>query len=130
CNRRKEAIDICLRLNHWRVAYELAKRLDTQDNENQQQQQQQQPQHLYLKQQQKKIDNSLSQTINHFIEQGRIIQAEAQKAKLSPNVPPLHMKKLYVLFGLLMEQYYEQSKQQVSVKPRNPTCGEVSQLTL
>ncbi|CAH8834876.1 unnamed protein product [Trichobilharzia szidati] len=141
CNRRKEAIDICLRLNHWRVAYELAKRLDTQDNENQQQQQQQ---HLYLKQQQqKKIDNSLSQTINHFSEQGRIIQAvelykragrfleasellykEAQKAKLSSNVPPLHMKKLYVLIGLLMEQYYEQSKQQVSVKPRNPTCGE------
>ncbi|CAH8435334.1 unnamed protein product [Heterobilharzia americana] len=134
-NHRKEAIDICLRFNHWRIAYELAKRLDTQDINSQQQ--------YGLKQLQKKIDDVLNQSVNHFIEKGKVIQAvelykcagrfleaaellykEAQKARTTSNIPPLYMKKMYVLIGLLMEQYYEQTKQQVNVKPRNTTCGE------
>ncbi|CAH8432453.1 unnamed protein product [Schistosoma rodhaini] len=132
CNRRKEAIDVCLRLNEWRVAYELAKSIDSQDAD-----------HHHHQEQEKRIDNLLKQSVVCFIEQGRIIEAvelykhagrfldaaellykEVQKIKQSSNRSPLYMKKMYVLIGLLMEQYYEQNKLQANVKPRNPACGE------
>ncbi|CAH8433388.1 unnamed protein product [Schistosoma curassoni] len=133
CNRRKEAIDVCLRLNEWRVAYELAKSIDSQDTDH----------HHHHQEQQKRIDNLLKQSVNCFIEQGKIIEAvelykhagrfldaaellykEVQKIKQFCNRKPLYMKKMYVLIGLLMEQYYEQNKTQANVKPRDPACGE------
>ncbi|RTG82815.1 WD repeat-containing protein 35 [Schistosoma bovis] len=137
CNRRKEAIDVCLRLNEWRVAYELAKSIDSQDTD-----------HHHHQEQQKRIDNLLKQSVNCFIEQGKIIEAvelykhagrfldaaellykEVQKIKQFCNRKPLYMKKMYVLIGLLMEQYYEQNKTQANVKPRNPACGECLRVT-
>ncbi|KAH8855133.1 WD repeat-containing protein 35 [Schistosoma japonicum] len=138
-NHRKEAIDICLRLNQWRIAYELAKYIDSHDTD-----EYQQHSHLYQKQsQQKRIDNLLNQSVNYFIEQGRIVEAielykhagrfldaaellykEVQNTKRLSNNKPLYMKKIYVLIGLLVEQYYEQNKLQADVKPRNSDCGE------
>ncbi|CAH8431792.1 unnamed protein product [Schistosoma turkestanicum] len=139
CNRHKEAIDICIRLNQWNAAYDLVKCIDSSQDD-----------HLYQQEQRKRIDHLFIQSVNSFIEQGRIIEAvelyknagryldaaellykEIQSIKQFPNnhnnnhtKPPLYMKKMYVLIGLLMEQYYEQNKLQANVKPRNPACGE------
>ncbi|VDO99124.1 unnamed protein product [Schistosoma curassoni] len=71
CNRRKEAIDVCLRLNEWRVAYELAKSIDSQDTDHHHHHHH----HHHHQEQQKRIDNLLKQSVNCFIEQGKIIEA-------------------------------------------------------
>ncbi|CAL8099606.1 unnamed protein product [Calicophoron daubneyi] len=137
CNRIKEAIDVCLELNHWQMALELVG--------------QQNggasnfggiPKHQY-EQQRQKIDRMLTQAATRLVEQGRRIQAvelykragrllaaaqlmfqEAQEASKRQDTTPLQLKKMYVLIGLLMEQYYEQSKMQAAAKAKSGTCAE------
>ncbi|KAF6769985.1 hypothetical protein AHF37_11573 [Paragonimus kellicotti] len=95
--------------------------------------------------QEQKIDRLLTQSVTRLLEQGRRIQAvelykragkllpaaqllfqEAQELSRSGKASLLQLKKIYVLIGLLIEQYYEQNKLQASTKAKMPNCPEVS----
>lgn len=54
---------------------------------------------------------------------------EAQLATRHKTASPLQLKKMYVIIGLLMEQYYEQTKLQASAKTKTESCTGVSVMT-
>ncbi|GAA50751.1 WD repeat-containing protein 35 [Clonorchis sinensis] len=134
CNRVQEAIDVHLELNNWQLAMDLIS------------------QHFpitpgmgnyHKQQQQQKIDSLLNQNIAHLLDQGRRVHAvelfkragkllqaaelmyqEARDAARKGTTSLLQLKKMYVIIGLLMEQFYEQNKLQASVKAKATNCAE------
>ncbi|OON21585.1 WD domain, G-beta repeat protein [Opisthorchis viverrini] len=134
CNRVQEAIDVHLELNNWQLALDLIN------------------QHIpitagmgnyHKQQQQQKIDSLLNQNIAHLLDQGRRVHAvelfkragkflpaaelmyqEARDAARKGTTSLLQLKKMYVVIGLLMEQYYEQNKLQASAKAKITNCAE------
>ncbi|KAF8572309.1 WD repeat-containing protein [Paragonimus westermani] len=137
CDRIKEAIDVCAELNCWQMALDLVNqqsggRKDSGDAQTRQFQLQEQ-----------KIDRLLAQSVTRLLEQGRRIQAvelykragkflaaaqllfqEAQELSRNGKATVLQLKKMYVLIGLLIEQYYEQNKLHASTKAKMSNCPE------
>ncbi|XP_071111924.1 WD repeat-containing protein 35-like isoform X1 [Haliotis cracherodii] len=105
CNRVKAAIDSCVHLNQWNTAIELAKSHNVRE-----------------------IDSLLAKYASHLLEKNKIINAielyrkaghyfDAAKLlfkiaddQMKQGSKPLYLKKLYVLGGLLIEQYHEMMK--------------------
>ncbi|KAJ8321655.1 hypothetical protein KUTeg_000126 [Tegillarca granosa] len=105
CNHIKKAIDCCVHLNQWNQAIDLAKTHNVRE-----------------------IDILLSKYASHLLEKDKVINAielyrkagnflEAAKLlfkigneQMKKKEKPLQIKKIYVLGGLLIEQYHEQMK--------------------
>ncbi|VDP77467.1 unnamed protein product [Echinostoma caproni] len=137
CNQVREAVNICVELNHWNMALELINQQTSTSNRSADLQ----------RQQYQELDRMLQQSASKLIKQGRRIQAvelykragrllmasqlmfqEAQLATKNRTASPLQLKKMYVVIGLLMEQYYEQTKLQASAKTKaESTTGGVVQ---
>lgn len=105
CNHIKAAIDCCVSLNQWNMAIDLAKTHNVRE-----------------------IDSLLAKYAQHLLEKNKIVNAielyrkaghHLEAAKLLFKIAneqrekkqkPLHIKKLFVLGGLLVEQYHETMK--------------------
>ncbi|XP_053382408.1 WD repeat-containing protein 35-like isoform X3 [Mercenaria mercenaria] len=105
CNHVKAAIDCCVNLNQWNMAIDLAKAHNVRE-----------------------IDSLLAKYAQHLLEKNKIVNAielyrkaghHLEAAKLLFKIAneqrekkqkPLHIKKLFVLGGLLVEQYHETMK--------------------
>ncbi|XP_063406795.1 WD repeat-containing protein 35-like isoform X2 [Mytilus trossulus] len=105
CNHIKKAIDCCVHLNQWNQAIELAKTHNVRE-----------------------IDSLLAKYAQHLLEKNKFVNAielyrkaghylEAAKLlfklaneQTKKKLKPLHIKKMYVLGGLLVEHYHEQMK--------------------
>ncbi|KAA0185920.1 WD repeat-containing protein 35 [Fasciolopsis buskii] len=131
CNQFREAINVCVELNQWNMALELIGQQTGTSSHSMDLQ----------KQQYHELDRLLQQSASALVRQGRRIQAvelykragrilmaaqlmfqEAQLATRHKTASPLQLKKMYVIIGLLMEQYYEQTKLQASAKTKTESC--------
>ncbi|XP_050408389.2 WD repeat-containing protein 35 [Patella vulgata] len=105
CNKIKEAIDCCVQLNQWNTAIDLAKTHNVREIDTLLAKY---AQHLLEKN--KQINAiELYRKAGHFMEAAKILykMSEDQGKQRSK---PLMMKKLYVLAGLMVEQYHEAMK--------------------
>ncbi|KAL5015359.1 hypothetical protein ScPMuIL_009629 [Solemya velum] len=105
CNHIKAAIDCCVHLNQWTAAIDLAKRHNVREIDSLLAKY---AQHLLEK---NKIINAIElyRKAGHFLEAAKLmfkLASDQAKAKGKP----LHIKKMYVLGGLLVEQYHEHMK--------------------
>ncbi|KAA3679029.1 WD repeat-containing protein 35 [Paragonimus westermani] len=137
CDRIKEAIDVCAELNCWQMALDLVNQQTGSKKGSGDAQTQQ------FQLQEQKIDRLLTQSVTRLLEQGHRIQAvelykragkllsaakllfhEAQELSRNGKATVLQLKKMYVLIGLLIEQYYEQNKLHASTKAKMSSCPE------
>uniref|UniRef100_A0A1I8HZR4 WD_REPEATS_REGION domain-containing protein n=1 Tax=Macrostomum lignano TaxID=282301 RepID=A0A1I8HZR4_9PLAT len=111
CGLVKDAINTCVQLNQWTTAIELAKQHNLRD-----------------------IDALLTQYANHLLDKNKLVNAvelyrkaghflEAAKYmhkltmdEVKKGSSPMKIKKMFVLVGMLIEQYHEQSKTQAKSK--------------
>ncbi|ESO83236.1 hypothetical protein LOTGIDRAFT_197584 [Lottia gigantea] len=105
CNQIKGAIDCCVQLNQWNTAIDLAKTHNVREID---MLLAKYAQHLLEK---NKTINAIElyRKAGHFMEAAKLIYkiAEEQGKKKGK---PLQMKKLYILAGLMIEQYHESMK--------------------
>ncbi|KAK3766441.1 hypothetical protein RRG08_056115 [Elysia crispata] len=105
CNRIKQAIDCCVHLNQWNTAIELAKAHNVREID---MLLAKYAQHLLEKN--KVLDAiELYRKAGHFMEAAKLMFKIADDQKKSGK-NPLVIKKMYVLGGLLVEQYHEAMK--------------------
>ncbi|PAA80196.1 hypothetical protein BOX15_Mlig011636g3, partial [Macrostomum lignano] len=118
CGLVKDAINTCVQLNQWTTAIELAKQHNLRD-----------------------IDALLTQYANHLLDKNKLVNAvelyrkaghflEAAKYmhkltmdEVKKGSSPMKIKKMFVLVGMLIEQYHEQSKTQAKSKAKSKRGG-------
>ncbi|XP_059152704.1 WD repeat-containing protein 35-like isoform X2 [Physella acuta] len=114
CNRIKAAIDCCVNLNQWNTAIELAKAHNVREID---MLLAKYAQHLLEK---KKVLNAIElyRKAGHYMDAAKLMFKIADdQAKSRKN--PLIIKKMYVLGGLLVEQYHEAMKLTSRAKGKN-----------
>ncbi|XP_021346413.1 WD repeat-containing protein 35-like isoform X1 [Mizuhopecten yessoensis] len=105
CNHIKKAIDCCVHLNQWNMAIELAKSNNVREIDSLLAKY---AQHLLEK---NKTVNAIElyRKAGHYLEAAKLLFQMAQE-QAKKREKPLHIKKMFVLGGLLIEQYHEQMK--------------------
>ncbi|CAG5134548.1 unnamed protein product, partial [Candidula unifasciata] len=114
CNRVKAAIDCCVHLNQWNTAIELAKTHNVQEID---MLLAKYAQHLLEK---KKVLNAIElyRKAGHFMEAAKLMFKIADDQRRC-HKNPLTIKKMFVLEGLLVEQYHEAMKLTSRAKGKN-----------
>ncbi|KAH0621957.1 hypothetical protein JD844_023742 [Phrynosoma platyrhinos] len=105
CNRPKDAVDICVNLNQWSKAVELAKQYNMKEIGSLLARYASQ-----LLEKNKPLDAvELYRKANYFFDAAKLMfKISDEEAKR--RTKPLRVKKLYVMSALLVEQYHEQMK--------------------
>lgn len=114
CNRIKAAIDCCVHLNQWNTAIELAKTHNVREID---MLLAKYAQHLLEK---KKVLDAISlyRKAGHFMDAAKLMFKIADE-QMKSHKNPLIIKKMYVLGGLLVEQYHEAMKLTSRAKGKN-----------
>ncbi|KAH9492608.1 WD repeat-containing protein 35 [Bulinus truncatus] len=114
CNRVKAAIDCCVHLNQWNTAIELAKAHNVREID---MLLAKYAQHLLEK---KKVLDAISlyRKAGHFMDAAKLMVKLAND-QVKGRKNPLIIKKMYVLGGLLVEQYHEAMKLTSRAKGKN-----------
>uniref|UniRef100_A0A0N5A7V4 Kinetochore-associated protein 1 n=1 Tax=Syphacia muris TaxID=451379 RepID=A0A0N5A7V4_9BILA len=111
CDKVNLALDICVQLNQWEKAVQLSKDHKLKDID------------LLLKKYTNELKNQnsdktlavvqLYRRSGRYIEAARIVSEIADEERKGPALP-LRLKKLYVLSGLLIEQYHQQHRNKLA----------------
>ncbi|KAK3580220.1 hypothetical protein CHS0354_012747 [Potamilus streckersoni] len=105
CNHIKDAIDCCVNLNQWNMAIDLAKTHNVKEIDSLLAKYAQ-----YLLEKNKVVNAiELYRKAGHYLEAAKLIFKMAQE-QAKAKQKPLLIKKMFVLGGLLIEQYHEQMK--------------------
>lgn len=114
CNRVREAIDMCVHLHQWNMAIDLAKQHNVREIDS-----------LLAKYATHLLEkNNLVHAIELYRKAGRYLEAAKLMYKLakeaaSKRSQPLKVKKMFVLTGMLIEQYHEHNKLQAKAKNKS-----------
>lgn len=123
CNRIRDAIDVCVHLHQWNMAIDLAKQHNVREIDS-----------LLAKYATHLLEkNNLVHAIELYRKAGRYLEAAKLMYKLAKEASakrsqPLKVKKMFVLTGLLIEQYHEHNKLQA--KAKNKTKKDVSSISI
>ncbi|XP_042302193.1 WD repeat-containing protein 35 isoform X3 [Sceloporus undulatus] len=123
CNRPKDAVDICVNLNQWSKAVELAKQHNMKEIGSLLARYASQ-----LLEKNKPLDAvELYRKANYFFDAAKLMfKISDEEAKR--RTKPLRVKKLYVMSALLVEQYHEQMKNAQRGKMKGKTSEATSAL--
>uniref|UniRef100_A0A0K0FYV2 ANAPC4_WD40 domain-containing protein n=1 Tax=Strongyloides venezuelensis TaxID=75913 RepID=A0A0K0FYV2_STRVS len=122
CDALDEALDVCIQLNQWDKAVELSKKYQMRDIPS------------MLKKYASLISGNNDTTLaavqlyrkaGKFCESVKIIN-EIAKKEVKNSAPPLRIKKLFVMCGLLIEEYREWNKSKIKGELDSKTNAEVS----
>ncbi|XP_033121645.1 WD repeat-containing protein 35-like isoform X2 [Anneissia japonica] len=121
CNKVKKAVDVCVELNQWDQAVELAKNHNIKEIDS-----------LLAKYAAHLLDKDkklqaieLYRKANHFLEAAKLMfQIAEENAK--KKVKPLRTKKMYTLAALLIENYHEKMKLSSRLKAKNRKGADAS----
>ncbi|XP_071961535.1 WD repeat-containing protein 35-like isoform X2 [Antedon mediterranea] len=121
CNNVKKAVDVCVELNQWDQAVELAKNHNIKEIDN-----------LLAKYAAHLLDKDkklqaieLYRKANHFLEAAKLMFQIAEEYS-KKKVKPLRTKKMYTLAALLIENYHEKMKLSSRLKSKSRKGADAS----